>query len=269
MQVSHLLVNVFGPMLRRDCCGGSKCARVFDALPLKGLRCNGGRVMLIHRRTVFGGFLSEEKRREIAEKKAKAKAELKADMERGYFGDLKEVTDMQKQGKKNWAITSSELISKEKAERLTALECKSIETGDTEDLVRELKRHHCTLVLLAFRDYGKNMLPDYADAFMKVMKIKSRILQISVVESSILKAFGFMFENGIRKQTPESYLKNQYIYYGDVEKIKSQFGIGNAMLGYVYLVDGKGRIRWTAKGPSVPEELENLQKAYISLKSEF
>ena len=36
------------------------------------------------------------------------------------------------------------------------------------------------------------------------------------------------------------------------------FDVSNPMLGYVFLIDSKGRIRWSAKGPPGEGELDAL-----------
>jgi ATPase complex subunit ATP10 len=46
-------------------------------------------------------------------------------------------------------------------------------------------------------------------------------------------------------------------------------GITNRYLGYVFLVDSEGKVRWGAHGNATPKELETMVKLTGELKAEL
>ena len=45
---------------------------------------------------------------------------------------------------------------------------------------------------------------------------------------------------------------------GDIERCRRAYGIDDPSLAYIYLLDGRGIIRWMEKGTTTPESLGNL-----------
>ena len=94
-------------------------------------------------------------------------------------------------------------------------------------------------------------------------------LDISVEESTakywILRPFFYRLR-GQRKE--KDYGRYFVVRKGIPEEIKEAIGVINSKVGYVYLVDGDGKIRWAGSGPSRPEERETMTKGLRKLLEE-
>ena len=110
---------------------------------------------IIHGRGFLDRFVNEDKRAEIKAQQARKQQDLKKELERGYFGDFKEINQMLKSGIKPWPIAESDPYPADKSAKLRNLHCKSIDTSSDVDVVQLCKKNKLTLFLLAFRDYGR------------------------------------------------------------------------------------------------------------------
>lgn len=67
-----------------------------------------------------------------------------------------------------------------------------------------------------------------------------------------------MITRNLRAATPPDAHDYIWMHLGDASKYKSALSLGNIMVGYVYLLDRKGRIRWMAHGAPSDAEIGHL-----------
>jgi ATPase complex subunit ATP10 len=55
------------------------------------------------------------------------------------------------------------------------------------------------------------------------------------------------------------------MHFGSLTDIRVQLKMRNALVGWVYLIDSHGRVRWTAHGEATPTEIESMLRLTESL----
>lgn len=97
---------------------------------------------------------------------------------------------------------------------------------------------------------------------------KSIAQRISInLEESALKAWLVkMFMWRMRQQLPvEQHDRYFLVQRGMTSAMKEAIGMLNSKVGYVYLVDDAGHIRWAGSGPAEPDEKESLNAGLLKL----
>ncbi|MCJ1413322.1 Mitochondrial ATPase complex subunit atp10 [Ptychographa xylographoides] len=95
--------------------------------------------------------------------------------------------------------------------------------------------------------------------------------QISInIEHNPLKHFLIrLFFSSLRRRMPASQHDKYFlIRRGITEELRDKIGMLNSKVGYVYLVDGEGRIRWAGSGRSEGEERAGLGRGAERLIAE-
>lgn len=68
----------------------------------------------------------------------------------------------------------------------------------------------------------------------------------------------FCFAALVKRNTPVSQHDNTLLFFGDNEAFRDSLRMHNIMTGYVFLIDGVGRVRFAASGPATTQELDKL-----------
>ncbi|KAH8697291.1 putative F1F0 ATP synthase assembly protein Atp10 [Talaromyces proteolyticus] len=104
---------------------------------------------------------------------------------------------------------------------------------------------------------------------LEALKVDPSIAQqVSInLEESAMKAWLVrMFMWRLRRQLPvEQHDRYFLVRKGLTEPIKQSIGMLNSKVGYVYLLDDVGHIRWAGSGPAAPEEKESLNAGLLKL----
>eukprot|EP00978_Attheya_sp_CCMP212_P030258 scaffold110571_cov47-Attheya_sp.AAC.2 len=64
--------------------------------------------------------------------------------------------------------------------------------------------------------------------------------------------------SGVRKNTPEEKHSRTLLYFGDKTEWRDTLRMHNTLTGYVFLLDGMGRVRWAGSGSATEKELNTL-----------
>lgn len=97
------------------------------------------------------------------------------------------------------------------------------------------------------------------------MSIAQRI-SINVEESALKAWLVKMFMWRMRQQLPvEQHDRYFLVQKGMTNTIKEAIGMLNTKVGYVYLLDDAGHIRWAGSGSAEPEEKESLNAGLLKL----
>ena len=89
---------------------------------------------------------------------------------------------------------------------------------------------------------------------------------LSFVQGFIAK-FGFLLEVHQRQRVPPARHNNFLCYYGNSDGIRRLLDVKNVLIGYAYLIDRHGFIRWKAHATPTHKEIENLLNLTRKLSS--
>lgn len=123
----------------------------------------------------------------------------------------------------------------------------------------------CTLVGLSYREFGNKMLPSWINPFKEALcspasprRNRVEVVQISVQEGFALRLLKGMVKSGFRKAVPVEDHERTLLFFGADQTFKDVLRCHNTCTGYVFLLDGIGRIRWAGSGKPTDEEMRTL-----------
>jgi len=107
------------------------------------------------------------------------------------------------------------------------------------------------------------MLPSWTDPFDKALRNgkdaeRFEIVRITVNEGWVTKLLTPFIVSGAKKNTPEKDHANTLLYFGDAEEWRDILRMHNIYTGYVFLVDGIGRVRWAGSGDGSEDEVQSM-----------
>ena len=123
----------------------------------------------------------------------------------------------------------------------------------------------CTLVAISYKDFGAQLLPSWIDPFDTAFRQDTNndaeryeVVRIIINEGRMIKLLSSFITSGTKKNVPESDHANTLLYYGDAEEFRDILRMHNIYSGYVFLVDGIGRVRWAGSGEGTEEEVHSM-----------
>lgn len=124
----------------------------------------------------------------------------------------------------------------------------------------------CTLVAISFKDHGHKLLPSWTDPFEDALcnddgksGQRTEVIKISITEGWFLKMMRSIVISGFKSNTREEDHESTLLGFGsDMNEFRDILRMHNTMTGYVYLLDGLGRVRFAGSGKATPEEAEML-----------
>jgi ATPase complex subunit ATP10 len=194
------------------------------------------------------------------EARAKEKARLQDELNRGYFDDFRE---MKRTGGKV-APASASLSPIAGSPRFSPLEV-CIPKGATLTLPLD-DALGPTLVCVAFRASAQPMVLSWSAPFAQKFAGSTliKVFEVSVIESSLLsiwpiKPLLLHTMRGSQQTHDANALERHVVYaFGDAYEFRKVLGVPNLLSGYVFLLDRKGRVRWRASGMATEQELDSM-----------
>lgn len=120
----------------------------------------------------------------------------------------------------------------------------------------------CTLVAISFRDYGYQLLKSWIGPFEEAMKGKDRVevIQLNLSEGWFNKwVLGVLIHSSMKRNTPVECHDRTLLYFGsNLLDFRDCLRMHNVMTGYVFLLDGLGRVRYAGSGEASEEEMKQL-----------
>lgn len=207
------------------------------------------------------------------------KRKVRVDSQNGHFWMLR---DLRETGDKP-ILSSTSLIPADRAQLLPPLQgfedLTGVERSAPACFIRNTKRGSlatsfsgCTLVGIAFKDYGYQMLPGWLEPFKKTFMsnderksdgannvdiVKLIITTRGYFLSLILKP---ILMRRFRRTTPENEKKTTLLYFGDPTDFRDALRMHNTLTCYLLLLDLHGRVRWIGSGNATEEEMSTLIK---------
>lgn len=123
----------------------------------------------------------------------------------------------------------------------------------------------CTLVALAYRDFGFQQLPSWVDPFRTAASAK-KIAADRYEAITINMAQGWLNRWMLRwlivrlnqQNTPSEHHASTFVCFGEHERFRDDLRMHNILPGYVFLLDGLGRVRFAASGEATDEGLHQM-----------
>ncbi|MDV2482067.1 hypothetical protein F8E02_08680 [Methanoculleus sp. Wushi-C6] len=100
----------------------------------------------------------------------------------------------------------------------------------------------------------------FAGAFTEESRVKTYLVAVvgdSLVGRSLAESIG----RGLRGGVPPAQHDMVLTIPGDIEQCRRAYAIGDPSLAHIYLLDGRGIIRWMERGTATPEGLAALVDA--------
>ena len=116
-----------------------------------------------------------------------------------------------------------------------------------------------TLIVMSFKRDSQSQNDSWLGPFEKEFGQKEGYLFYEV--PMIRRRFVFMsplIDSGMRSAIPNEKHKNVITYYGNVDTYKQALKIEDIYLGYAFLLDREGIIRWQGQGSAKPEDIKAL-----------
>jgi ATPase complex subunit ATP10 len=120
----------------------------------------------------------------------------------------------------------------------------------------------CTLVAVSFRDFGYKLLDTWIEPFESALQGKDRveIVKLNLSEGWLNKwVLQILIQQLMKKNTPLQEHDRTFLFFkNDLEPFRDALRMHNVLTGYVFLLDGLGRVRFAGSGSADSKEIENL-----------
>jgi hypothetical protein len=133
-------------------------------------------------------------------------------------------------------------------------EIRSETLAGTKLILPDDARGKITLITIAFQHGTQEQLDSWLTPFSEVFGTKPgcTFYEIPMLSADV-KPFAFRIDGGMRSGIPEEKHKNVMTYYGDYTEYKRLLHIDDLTLGYAFLLDREGTIRWHGEGFATKE----------------
>jgi ATPase complex subunit ATP10 len=184
----------------------------------------------------------------------------------GYFWMIK---DLRKTDDKP-VLSNDKLIPESIAKPFPALTGLKSLSGEKVDIPAHFLRKNrsrdaaaqCTLVAVSFRDFGYKLLDTWIEPFESALQGNDRveIVKMNMSEGWLNKwVLQILIQQLMKKNTPVPEHDRTFLYFqNDLEPFRDALRMHNVLTGYVFLLDGLGRVRFAGSGSADPKEIENL-----------
>lgn len=110
-------------------------------------------------------------------------------------------------------------------------------------------RGKITLITIAFKHGTQQQLDSWLNPFSEEFGTRPgfTFYEIPMLTADV-KPFAFRIDSGMRSGIPEEKHKNVMTYYGDYAEYMRLLHIDDVTLGYAFLLDREGIIRWHGEG---------------------
>jgi ATPase complex subunit ATP10 len=119
----------------------------------------------------------------------------------------------------------------------------------------------CTLLAISFRDFGFQQLPSWLDPFNAEFGSNDRVetLKINVAngwfDRYLLRP---LITTLTKRNTDPKDHENTFLYYGNTDQLCDALRMRNLLAGYIFLLDGLGRVRFAGSGVATDKEVNTL-----------
>jgi len=116
------------------------------------------------------------------------------------------------------------------------------------------------LILVAFERQAQGMLDSWNEPFVQKFGGNEGYVtyELPIIDAFLPRMLSFSIDAGMRSGIPKE--KHPYVvtYYGDSTELRQALDIRDRSLGYAYLLDRRGAIRWAGKGYATDAGVEEM-----------
>jgi ATPase complex subunit ATP10 len=182
------------------------------------------------------------------------------------------MTDLKKTDNKP-VLSNDHLISEETAQYFPSLSHWTTVNDGTEVHVPEFfvrnnrakdASAQCTLVAIAFTHFGAQMLASWTTPFSDEFANNNRVevVHLNITEGWFVSKFlRPLVSRSARSNTPLQQQSTTLLHFGTADSLstfKDTLRMHNTLTGYVYLLDGLGRVRFAGSGNASCEEVDRV-----------
>jgi len=121
---------------------------------------------------------------------------------------------------------------------------------------------HCTLVAINFNAFGYQMLPSWTEPFEEAFSTNDsnrvEVVRLSIQEGTTLWFLRYLINRGYQKNVADGDKGRMAMYYGYCPELRDVLRMHNNKTGYVYLLDGLGRVRFAGSGKATQDEIDRM-----------
>ncbi|XP_064385147.1 uncharacterized protein LOC135334040 isoform X2 [Halichondria panicea] len=127
-----------------------------------------------------------------------------------------------------------------------------------------------SLILVSMRGLGMAMCEKYRAPFEREFARKQSVgvYEMSLLDKGVFRLIQGWVERNLRKKIDPQRQSSFLVCSEGVESVKSGLAIGNSIVGYAYLVDKEGRVRWKAHATPNEREIKALIKCTKTLMND-
>ena len=85
-----------------------------------------------------------------------------------------------------------------------------------------------------------------------------QLFEVSFMGEGYVSWFSSIFTHFLRNAVPAERHGRFLVHFGDSREYETALGMSNRLLGYAFLVDSKGLVRWKGSGEASPSEVEAM-----------
>jgi len=124
----------------------------------------------------------------------------------------------------------------------------------------------CTLVAISYKDHGNKLLKSWTEPFEQFYGVgqnRAKVMRLFITEGGFMK---FLLvgvqKRSIRSNTNPELLSQTLVRFGSdgILQLNDALRMHNTLTGYVFLLDGLGRVRFAGSGEASENEVQNLIK---------
>ncbi|KAJ3371447.1 hypothetical protein GGF31_003372 [Allomyces arbusculus] len=200
------------------------------------------------------------------EERLKKRKAIQEEYHTSYWKDLKELN----QTKGKLFIAASELATPQFSPAFPPFTVSPLNDMknpiDLRDHIK--KRGQTALITIAFNEYGDRHVKSFEAEFRTAFP-QLPIYQLNLTEGSMRSYVVQASLPYIRQNVPVDQRGDYFLsIFRDVERPLDMLRVTNRYLGWVFLVDPSGRVRWRAHGNATDEEREALRNVTGALLEE-
>ncbi len=114
---------------------------------------------------------------------------------------------------------------------------------------------------ISFRQFGFHQLSSWLDPFRKAFATKDRVdvVQLNMSHGWFNRYFLQPIIRSLTKQNvPNELHSSTFLYFQNSDDLRNALRMHNVLVGYVFLLDGRGRVRFAASGSAKEEDVDKL-----------
>ena len=147
-----------------------------------------------------------------------------------------------------------------------------LSTEETVDLPHFLLRNNrtkdpnsqCTILGVSFKEFGYQLTETWLSELDIRFATNPRVevVSLTMTEGNWVQRFlSGLVTRSAKQNTPIERQGRTLIHFRNETLLKDCWRMHNTLTGYIYVLDGIGRVRWAGSGKASPEELNDVEKS--------